>query len=277
MARRDPELREPAAGERDLGVELRVTLLATLGARREQPELLELARKPRVDARALAKPGQVELRLVLAQACTPALAVTCGRRGKLLADDPERQKLVSLEPQDRLEPLEVVLAEEPVAALRPARSEQPLVLEVADLRDRDVREVVLEQLADGPDRQHPGLREPSPSAVQERESVLADLQLVAVFELSGLDTLAVHEGAVEAAQVLDEERAVPLGDDGVLARDGDVVEEDPAVGRAADRRLAFGDEGLPRPAAAGADDERRPPDAEILERSAGASPRPPQA
>jgi hypothetical protein len=158
MARGDPELSEPAAGEGDVGVELRVTLLATLGARREQAELLELTGEPRVDARALAEPGQVELRLFLTQACTPAFAVTRGRRGKLLADDPQWQKLVSLEPQDRLEPLQVVLAEEPVAALCPTRCEQPLVLEVADLRDRDVRKVVLEQRADGPDRQHPGLR-----------------------------------------------------------------------------------------------------------------------
>ena len=56
MARGDPELSEPAAGEGDVGVELRVTLLATLGARREQAELLELTGEPRVDAGALAEP-----------------------------------------------------------------------------------------------------------------------------------------------------------------------------------------------------------------------------
>src|SRR3954469_8278022 len=158
MTRRDPELSEAAAGKGDVGVELRITLLASFGTRREQAELFELAGQPRVDARALAKLGQVELGLFLAQAGTPALAVTCGRRGQLLADNPQWQKLVSLQPQNRLEPLQVVLAEEPVTALRSAWSEQPLVLEVADLRDRDVGEVVLEQRADGPDRQHPALR-----------------------------------------------------------------------------------------------------------------------
>ena len=49
---------------------------------------------------------------------------------------------------------------------------------------------------------------------------------------------------------------------GVPARDRDVVEEDVALGRAADQRpVADRLEALPRPAAAGADDERRPVDA----------------
>ena len=59
MARGDPELSETAAGERDVGVELRVTLLASLGAGRKQAELLELTGEPRVDARALAELGQI--------------------------------------------------------------------------------------------------------------------------------------------------------------------------------------------------------------------------
>ena len=54
--------------------------------------------------------------------------------------------------QDRLEPLDVLLAEQPVAALRALRREQALVLEVADLRDRDVRELRLQPPADGADR-----------------------------------------------------------------------------------------------------------------------------
>jgi len=59
MARGDPELRKTATGKRDVGVELRVTLLAALGAGREQAELLELSGQPRVDPRALAELGQV--------------------------------------------------------------------------------------------------------------------------------------------------------------------------------------------------------------------------
>jgi hypothetical protein len=73
--------------------------------------------------------------------------------GELLADHPQRQELVPLEPEDRLEPLDVVLAEEPVAALRPLRRQQPLVLEIPDLRDRDVGELGLQPAADRADRQ----------------------------------------------------------------------------------------------------------------------------
>src|SRR5205823_1414764 len=53
----------------------------------------------------------------------------------------------------------------------------------------------------------------------------------------------------------------------VLARDGHVVEEDLAVGRAADRRaLALWMKRLARASAARADDERRPLDPQVLER-----------
>src|SRR5207253_2771285 len=61
--------------------------------------------------------------------------------------------LVALKAEDRLEPLDVIFGEEPVPALRPARIQEPLVLEIADLRDRDVREFVLERVADGADGQ----------------------------------------------------------------------------------------------------------------------------
>src|SRR5690349_14872349 len=102
---------------------------------------------------------------------------------------------------------------------------------------------------------------------QERESVLADLDLVAVRERAGgLDPLPVQVRAVEAPHVLDLQRGGAAPDDGVLAGDGDVVEEDVAVRRATDRRLvAFEDERLPRPAAARADNERRTANAELLE------------
>src|SRR6266511_4835665 len=108
------------------------------------------------------------------------------------------------------------------------------------------------------------------SAVQERHSVLADLYLVAVLELRRLDALPVDEGAVQAPLVLDEEAAVARDEHGVLARDGDVVEEDAAVGGAADRGgVGFGVERLPRPSAARADDQGRPADAEVVERVGG--------
>src|SRR3954447_6903181 len=100
------------------------------------------------------------------------------------------------------------------------------------------------------------MRREWPSLLQEGEPVLADLQLVAVLDRRRLDPLAVDEGAVEAALVLDPE-AAPLADEQrVLARHGHVVEEDVAVGGASDHRaLAGRPERLARAAAARADDE----------------------
>src|SRR5205823_11578337 len=69
---------------------------------------------------------------------------------------PERQELVALEAEDRLQPLDVLLAEQPVAATRPFRRKQPLILEVTDLRDGDVRVLALEAAADRSDRVQPG-------------------------------------------------------------------------------------------------------------------------
>src|SRR5665811_1441448 len=58
--------------------------------------------------------------------------------GELLADHPQRQELVAPQAQDRAQPLDVGLAVEAVAALGAARRQQLLVLQVADLRDRDL-------------------------------------------------------------------------------------------------------------------------------------------
>src|SRR5947209_6313344 len=100
-----------------------------------------------------------------------------------------------------------------------------------------------------------GLR--SCSSLQEGEAVLADLELVAVAQLGGLHPLAVEERPVEAALVFEAPALAVLREDRVLARDRDVVEEDAALGRAADRRRALLErERLPRAAAAGANDER---------------------
>src|SRR5262249_50884036 len=82
------------------------------------------------------------------------LAFRRARRVQLVADHAQRQELVALEPQDRLEPREVVLAEQAVAARRPFGADETLVLEGTGLRDRDVGKLVAEAsdaLAD-PDR-----------------------------------------------------------------------------------------------------------------------------
>src|SRR6185437_321513 len=67
-----------------------------------------------------------------------------------------RQELVALQSEDRLEPVDVLLREQPVAALRPLRRQQALIFEIPNLRDRDVGEVRLQAPADRADREQPG-------------------------------------------------------------------------------------------------------------------------
>src|SRR5919199_4636024 len=158
VAGRDAELREPRAGDRDVDVALAVELLPLVRVRLEEPVVLELTRKLAADPGAPAELPEVQVLLPTEPKRPRPLAVLAARgRGKLLTDHAQRQELVALEAQERLEPLDVLLAEEPIAALRPPEREQALVLEVADLRDRDVRELLLEPRADGADReQAPG-------------------------------------------------------------------------------------------------------------------------
>src|SRR5215211_7539535 len=97
-----------------------------------------------------------------------------------------------------------------------------------------------------------------PSAGDVRELELPDLELVAVLEAVRLDPVAVDVGAVEGAEVVEEEVAASAHEQGVVARDGDVVEEDVRIGPAPDRH-AVGVEwkALADAPAARADDERR--------------------
>jgi hypothetical protein len=79
------------------------------------------------------------------------LALVAG--GELLADNAQGQELVALHAQDHPQALDVSLAVEAVATPGAARGQQLLVLQVADLGDRDVVELLAEDLADGADRQ----------------------------------------------------------------------------------------------------------------------------
>ena len=164
MARVDPEAREPRARGRDVGLALAVEALAALRARDEQAELLELAHEVGRDGRALAQLGLVDLVLVAedADAAAPRAVARRARAVELLADDPQRQELVALQPQDRRQPLDVVRREQPVAAARAARRDEALILEVADLRDGDVRELLAQLLAHGADRARTRLGASSP-------------------------------------------------------------------------------------------------------------------
>src|SRR5262245_32667329 len=142
----EPVTRETAAGGGDLDVALAVEALAARDARRDEVVLLQSACEVGRDARALAQAGQVDLGARVAQRRCPALRGSGAAGVELVPNHPQRQELVPLEPQDRLEPLDVALGEEPIAPSRTTRAEQTLVLEVADLRDRDVGELAAQPL-----------------------------------------------------------------------------------------------------------------------------------
>src|SRR5262249_41994142 len=67
-------------------------------------------------------------------------------------------------------------------------------------------------------------------ALEENQAVLADLHLVGVLQDHGVDAIAVHVRAVQAAGVRDAEGRALACERGVPPGDGDVVEEDLAVG-----------------------------------------------
>src|SRR4029077_15527012 len=117
-----------------------------------------LARTVERDAGPVAELAEIELLLPVVDDATTPAPFRARARVELLADHPQRQELVSRQAQNRLQALDVVLREEPVAAPCPARVQEPLVLEVTDLRDRDVRKLALERFADRADREQPAAR-----------------------------------------------------------------------------------------------------------------------
>jgi hypothetical protein len=137
----------------DVNVPLRIPALAAVLGGREQPVVLEVSHEGGRRPGPLAQRVEVELLLGLAE--THPLTRLASRRRELLTNNAQRQELVALQPEDGLQPVDVVLGEEPVAALRPPRREQALILEVADLRDRNVGELVLEAPADRADGEGP--------------------------------------------------------------------------------------------------------------------------
>src|SRR5689334_9858676 len=76
----------------------------------------------------------------------------------------------------------------------------------------------------------------------EDEPELADLHLVARRQPDLVDELAVDVCAVERADVVHHEGTLGAAEDGVLARHGDVVEEDVAVGVTAGHHLVVVEE-----------------------------------
>src|SRR5581483_11077068 len=120
---------------------LELTDQALGNARLVQDLLQRHGRDRRVD-----RPGAPGRRGLAATARPPEIPAR-----ELLPDDPQGEELVALHAQDRAEPLDVRLAVEAIAAGGPARGEQLLVLKVADLGDRDVVELLPEDLRDGAD------------------------------------------------------------------------------------------------------------------------------
>src|SRR5581483_36062 len=133
----------------DVGVVLRIALRPTRPGRLQQAELVELLGELGGDLRAVAQlVERHRLDRRAERARLSPLPLLGAGRVKLLADHAQRQELVALQAKHGLKTLEVVLAEEPVAPLRAARRNEPLVLEVAHLRDRDVRELGAEPAHD---------------------------------------------------------------------------------------------------------------------------------
>src|SRR3954447_15186093 len=102
-----------------------------------------------------------------------------------------------------------------------------------------------------------GSRVTATSASEEGQLELPDLELVAVLEAVRVHPLAFHVGAVERARVVEQPVAAAAHERRVLARDGDVVEEDVGLRGAPDRHpLARERERLAHAPAARADHER---------------------
>src|SRR5512133_3567804 len=92
---------------------------------------------------------------------------------------------------------------------------------------------------------------------EEGELELADLQLVTVLETVRFDPMPVDVGAVQRAEVVEVVVAAALDEQRVVARDGDVVEEDVGVRAPADRHAVVVErEGLADAPAACPDDHR---------------------
>ena len=125
VPRCDPETGERFARGGDVGLAFGVEPLAVLDSRLEQPELLELSRAVERDAGALAELVESELLLPRVDDAAAPSPLRAGACVELLADHAQRQELVALQAQDRLQPLDVVLREEPVAALRAPRVRSP--------------------------------------------------------------------------------------------------------------------------------------------------------
>src|SRR5205085_8967725 len=142
---RHPEPGKLGGRPDDLEIGLVVGEPAVAALRLHDPELLELAEEGLRHARVVEEllRGQGRDRSLdgagpptrggLAAATRAREVPAC----ELLPDHPQRQELVSLHAEDGPQALDIGLAVEAVAALRPARGEQLLVLEIADLGDRD--------------------------------------------------------------------------------------------------------------------------------------------
>jgi hypothetical protein len=106
-----PNWASASQAARDLGLAFGVDALAVLDTRLEQSEVLQLPSAFGGDAGAVAELLEVELLLPHADDTAPPAALLAGARRELLPDHAQRQELVALEAEDRLQPLDVVLGE----------------------------------------------------------------------------------------------------------------------------------------------------------------------
>ena len=145
VPRVDAEPRQLRADGRDVGVGLGVALVGAAAERREQPVVLELLARTRAGSPARRQSSSKSIASTALAERRPAGAA-CARShpGAASSSRITRSGRNSSRWSRRIvtQALDVALAEQPVAAPRPLRAQQPLVLEEADLRDRDVRELV---------------------------------------------------------------------------------------------------------------------------------------
>jgi len=162
--------------------------------------------------------------------------------GKAAPDDLEREEVLSLLAKDPAEALDVVVVELAIAGWCSLGVDQPLALQEANLGDRHVWELIAQQsehLADGKMSSLSHAESTALHLMEEHQSELAYLEFIPAVELGLLNALPVEIRAIETTDIVDGECGSVVVHLGVTAGNGDVVEEDVAVGVTADAGLAW--------------------------------------
>ena len=119
-----------------------------------------------------------------------------------IADDPQRQEVFALLAQDDPQTIDVEVVELAIARRCALGVDEALALEEADLGDGDVGELLEQERQDLTDGQVRVFRHGLPvGLLEEHETELADLQLVALHQRRLVDAGVVDVGAVQRADI----------------------------------------------------------------------------